>query len=77
MHLIGFISGDKAGQGETFTLFCDIKFAVTRAVCRVVAGSENRTSVRSTSSNRNVVLSKTVSDCLGVYPKLSSSCHCW
>ena len=33
-----------------------------------VAGSENRTSVWSTSSIRNVVLPKTVSDCLGIYP---------
>ena len=29
-----------------------------------VTGSENRTSVQSTSSNRNVVLPKMVSDCL-------------
>ena len=32
MCLIGFISGDKAGQGKTFTLFCARKFAGTRAV---------------------------------------------
>ena len=42
-----------------------------------VAGSENRTSIRSTSSNRNVVLPKTILDCLGAYPKLSRSCRCW
>ena len=33
-----------------------------------MAGSENRTSVRSTCSNKNAVLPMTVSDCLGVYP---------